>query len=171
MDVVLTKYQRLSLLNQYKILQKFAKSQGNDDEAKEYERLEDIVANGYVEEYEELFSDLQDEFSKEESLFVWDTLRMYSAIYLSYKNLKNPAIDKFKIYFWGFDSNEEWYYMDFCKHALINLKCFDELTEGNRVDFNSHSRRWKRYREMLDKWENIGEKTILTEEEIKYLIS
>lgn len=167
----LTEYERLNLLNQYKILEKLAKANGDDEEANKYEQLEDIVINGYVEEYGKLFDELQEEFSREESHFVWDTLRMYSAIYLSYKKLQNPKVDKTKIYFWGFDGTEEWYFMDFCKHVLIDLKRFDDLTEGNRIDFNSHSRRCNQYREMLDKWGNIGEKTDLSEDEIKYLIS
>ena len=171
MKPVLTEYQRLSLLNQYKILQELANARNDEREAERYEQLATIVADGYVGEYCQLTEELSEEIPEEDTKFVWDTLRMYSAIYCSYKRIENPTISESDIYFDGFDGNEEIREYAFCKFILFNLNRFGEFTENNRRDFNSHCRRCPKYSAMLEKWTMMGEPYDLSENDIKALIS
>lgn len=166
----LTDYQRLVLLNQYKILRDLALSRGETEEAEKYDELATIISEGYVGEYGGLFEELSEEFPKSESELVWNTLNMYRAIYDSYHKLKNPQISESDIRFDGFDGNEEIRYYCLCKYILFTLKRYSEQTENGRVDFNSHSRRCNRYREMLAKWISLGKSYNLSEEDIKYII-
>ena len=167
----MTEYERLNLLNQYKILRDLAIARGDKDDADRYEELITIVAEGYVGEYGQLTEEFSEEFPKSESELVWNTLSMYRAIQYSYSKIDNPTISESDIRFDGFDGNEEIRYYCLCKFILFDLKRFEEQTENGRVDFNSHSRRCHIYRKMLKKWESLGKRFELSEENIKYLIS
>lgn len=171
MKETLTEYQRLNLLNQYKILRDLAEMRQDEREAQHYEELVTIVAEGYVGEYGQLTEELSEEFPQSESELVWNTLNMYRAIYDSYDRIENPTISKTDIRFDGFDGNEEIRYYCLCKYILFDLKRFEEQTSDGRLDFNSHSRRCDLYREMLAKWDSLNKSYDLSEEDIKYLIS
>lgn len=167
----LTEYQRLNLLNQYKILRELAELRNDEDSAKHYDELAIIVSEGYVRDYALLTEELDDEFSKEDCDLVWNTLDLYAAIYFSYKKIANPKIKETDIHFDGFDENEEVRHYHLCKYILLDLNRFGEFTENGRRDFNSHSRRCEIYRSMLDKWEGMGRPYDLSENDIEYLIS
>ena len=106
----LTEYQRLNLLNQYKILRDLAEMRQDERTAQYYEELATIVAEGYLDSYDQLTQELNEEFPKEDCKLVWDTLRLYSAIYYSFNRLKNPKIKEADFHFDGFDGNNEFRY-------------------------------------------------------------
>ena len=83
MDINLTMQERLSLYNQYTILQKLSLIQGDEHEAEFYELRAKIVSEGYLYDYYMLTECISDDFSLEDAKLVWDTLDMYSAIYYS----------------------------------------------------------------------------------------
>ena len=168
---ILTEYERLNLLNQYKILRDLAEIKKDEDSVKYYDELATIVSEGYVLDYGQLTEELNDEFPETECSFVWDTLSMNRAIHDSYNKIRNPQISKEEIRFDGFDGNEEFRYYNLCNHIILTLKHFSEQTEDGRRDFNSHFRRCAKYREMLNKWQSMGKPYNLSESDIQYLIS
>ena len=85
-------YQRLNLLNQYKILRDLAKIRKDEYDIQYYNNLVKIVAEGYERDYELLTEEIDEEFSKEDCDFVWDTLEMYRAIHDSYYKIKKPTL-------------------------------------------------------------------------------
>lgn len=167
----LTEYQRVNLLNQYKILRELALIRDDQHMADEYEQLANIVAEGYVIEYDRLTTELSEEMTVDESRFVLNVLDMYSVIYISYQKIKNPKLTMEDIRFDGFDGNEEIYHYSFCKYILLDEHRFPELSAGNRQDFNSHYNRIDIYQEMLNKWEAMGKPRTLNENEIEKLIA
>ena len=167
----LTEYQRLNLLNQYKILRDLAEMRQDERTAQYYEELATIVAEGYLDSYDQLTQELNEEFPKEDCKLVWDTLRLYSAIYYSFNRLKNPKIKEADFHFDGFDGNTEFRYYHLCTYIINTLHRFGEFAENGITDFNSHCRRCDKYRKMLTKWGEMKEKFELNEEDIKYLIS
>ncbi len=166
----LTEYQRLNLLNQYKILRDLAKIRKDEYDIQYYNNLVKIVAEGYERDYELLTEEIDEEFSKEDCDFVWDTLEMYRAIHDSYYKIKKPTLSKSDIKFDGFDGNNEGRYYSLCRFILFDLKRYEEQTEDGRTDFNSHCRRCEKYRTMLSKWNSLGKSYELSEEEIKSLV-
>lgn len=167
----LTEFERISLINQYKLLRDVAILRKDSYDIEKYDILATILTNGYVGEYSNLTEELSAEFPVQESELVWDILQVYSNIEYSYKQLKNTSISKEEIYFDGFDGNEEIEYYVFCKYVIFTLKRFGEFTANNRTDFNSHSNRCPKYRLMIEKWKSMGKPFELTEEQIKELLS
>ena len=141
MDFNLTLKDRLNLYNQYTILQKLSEMQGDEHEAAFYELRAKIISEGYIYDYYLLTECLSDDFSLEEAKLVWDTLNMYSAIYLSYAKIDNPKLTKEQIHFDGFDGNYEIKHMNYCKFIINSLGRFAELGENGCKDYNSHSQR------------------------------
>lgn len=170
MDINLTPYQRISLFNQYTILQKLAHIQGDEYEAEDYELKAKIVSNGYVHEYYEIANCLSEELSEEEAKLVWDTLEMYSAIYFSYDRLQNPQLTREQIIFTGFDGNYETNSLYYCRFVLFEMKRYGEISGDGRNDFNSHCEKCSKYRAMLCKWEEMGKPNQMSEEQIRELI-
>ena len=58
----LTEYQRLNLLNQYKILRDLAEMRQDERAAQHYEELATIVGEGYLDSYDQLTQELDEEF-------------------------------------------------------------------------------------------------------------
>ena len=170
MDFNLTLKERLNLYNQYIILQKLSMIQGDEYEAKDYGLRAEIVLEGYVYDYYLLTDGFSDDFLPEEAKLVWDTLNMYSAIYLSYKKLKNPKLTREQINFDGFDGNYEIRSMIYCRFIINDLGRFTELSENGHEDYNSHCRCCNKYSAMIAKWEDMGKPYELSEEQIEGLI-
>lgn len=166
----LNEYQRLNLLNQYRILHELSILRGDKDGEERYDNYMTILANGYEKEYSFFSEVLSETFPAEESEFVWETLQMYSAIYYSYDKLTNTKIKKEDIIFPGFDGNNEYQHYAFCDFILKDLKRFDEIS-NNRADFNSHAEKCPQYRRMLLRWESMGRPMTLSEQAIESLIN
>ena len=166
----LDEYQRLNLFNQYSILHELSILRDDKYNEEKYDICMTIISNGYEGEYGFLFDVLSEVFPAEESEFVWQTLQMYSSIYFSYSKLSETKLEKKEILFPGFDGNNEFQHYAFCKFILEDLKRFDELSEGNRADFNSHAEKCPQYRRMLLRWESMGRPMTLSEQAIESLI-
>ncbi len=171
MDEILSKKERLNLLNQYTILRDLAEIRNNQDDLDKYDKYITIISNGYVAEYNNLLDELNENFLTQESDLVWNILQIYSNIYFSYKQLKKPTITLDQIKFPGFDGNHEIEYLCFCEFVLNDLDRFSELKENGRTDFNSHYGCYNKYRNICDMWNNMGKPTILTETQIKQLLN
>ncbi len=162
-------FQRLLLLNQYKILRDLAIVRKDERDEELYEERIRTITDGYCGEYNDFFSELKEEFPKEESELVWDIFEIYSHIKFSYSQLENPTLEEEETIFPGFDGNGEADYMVFCNY-ITNIKhCYCELADG-RTDFNSHSKQCERYRKMRDKWNKMGKPYNMTEEQLKELL-
>ena len=170
MDINLTLKDRLNLYNQYTILQKLSQIQGNEYGAKDYGLKAEIVLNGYIYDYYLLTDGFSDDFLPEDAKLVWDTLNMYSVIYLSYDKIDNPKLTKEQIHFNGFDGNYETRSMSYCRFIINDLGRFTELSGNGHEEYNSHCRCCNKYSVMLEKWEAMGKPYELSEEQIEELI-
>lgn len=168
----LTKFERLVLSNQFKILE------GLYPEEKEYYEIHrKAIDEGYQLHYNDAFEVLsEDEMSKEDCREVLDILNMYRAITFSYKKLPDndkSGIREESIKFRGFDLNdrEEAKRLMYTRYFIVDLDRFEELRYGDKYrDFNSHRPMLNRYRKMLSRWNEMGKKYELTLEDIKVLI-
>lgn len=170
MDFNLTLKDRLNLYNQYTILQKLSEMQGDEHEAAFYELRAKIISEGYIYDYYLLTECLSDDFSLEEAKLVWDTLDMYSAIYFSYEKLENPKLTREQINFDGFDGNHEIRSMIYCRFIINDLGRFSELSGNGHEDYNSHSLCCNKYKNMIQKWKDMGKPYELSEDQIAKLI-
>ena len=80
----LSKIQRLTLINQYKILAELDK-----ENRKQYEEFIEILSSGYTVFYDTLTEWISDEMNEEEGEFVLDVLDLYCAVEVyEYRNGK-----------------------------------------------------------------------------------
>lgn len=170
MEINLTIKERLTLYNQYTILQKLAQIQGDEYEAEFYGLRAKIVSEGYLYDYYMLNECISDDFSLEDAKLVWDTLDMYSAIYYSYSALDNPKLTKEQIHFEGFDGNYETRSMVYCRFIINDLDRYSEFKEKGYNEYNSHCQRCDKYKAMIKKWNNMGKSYELNEKQIEELI-
>ena len=171
MDINLTLKDRLNLYNQYTILQKLSQIQEDEYEARDYGLKAEIVSEGYIHDYYLLTDGFSDDFLPEDAKLVWDTLDMYSAIHSSYKKLKNPKLTREQIEFYGFDGNNEIKHMNYCKFIINSLGRFAELGENGRKDYNSHSQRCQKYKNMITAWKSMTNPYDLNEDQISIIIN
>lgn len=163
----LTKIERLTLINQFKILEALY-----EDEADYYKNHRTALEEGFELHYEWIFEYLsEEEMSSEECREVIDILNMYRALNFSYIRLKDKSlIDEDRLKFDGFDGNNETKQLIYVRYFLRDLNRFEELHDKISHDYNSHSRMLPEYREMLDRWSDLNKKTNLTQENIMYII-
>ena len=170
MEKIFDEYQKLSLLNQLKILRDLAilRKDKNDEEI--YDNHIMILQNGYTYNYQCLFEEFSPDMTIEECELVWDILDLYCAIKYSYKRIENSSINENDIYFKGFDGNNEIQLLSYCKFIMFNLHRFCELTENGRTDFNSHYEMYYKYTKMIDKWAKMNKPYDLSENQIKDIL-
>ena len=119
---------------------------------------------------------MMDEMPIEEGEFVLEVLSLYRAIEGFKSNHAAKAIRGHAFgCFRGFDGNgngEGSYYM-LARFILDKQRGFSEQAQyrDKTDDFNSHWPLQNAYRVMLDRWERLGRKFDLTEEEILGIIS
>lgn len=157
---MLTRAERMMLYNQYEILKIL-----DPDSAKNYEENQEIVSHGFEIFYGELnLAIYENTFSAEDAREVLDILSMFRAIKFSCDRLnytpKSPWA-KFE----GFDANEG--------DGRYSFARFLRRTQGKFVEFadapdNSHSSgSLGMYRRMLERWNALGEKYDMTEDQIE----
>lgn len=166
----LTKKERLSLINQYRILEQLdAKS------ADHYHRLITILKNGYELHYSDLDNFIAEPMSEEQCREVLDVLSMFEALQDAYKKLKGKdkdGIDKNRIVFAGYDGNNESELMGYVAYLVEQDNRFTHIVK--RGKYNSHLPAAARYREMLERFRPIraqNELDYLTREQIIEIIS
>lgn len=163
----LSKYERYSLVNQLKILEKLY-----PDEAASYSEYREAIEGGFALEYEGIYRGLSDGLSEADCREVLDILDMYRVLTFSYKDLADKAgIEPHALKFDGFDGNNEHAQLAYATYYVHRLGRFQELTYGQSMpDLNSHSMRLDMYRRMLQVWAEFGQPTRLTAEQVKKIL-
>lgn len=154
----LSKLERLSLINQYLILEKLY-----PEEADYYAKHRKAVQEGYKLHYKWLFENIDNEMSEDDCREVLDILEMYRAITWSYMDIKGVKdISEHKYMFKGFDGNNESEQLAYASYFIFDLERYQELLYGKEyASLNSHMPTLDRYRRMLALWDSFdGKKTM-----------
>ena len=152
----LSKKDRLFLINQYEILKAL-----NPDYSSDYEESIEILQNGYETFYSRFDNSVYDEMSSEKSSLVFDILGIYRSVE-DYKH-NNPGDEEIEGHSWsnfkGFDGNNETEYMAFTRFLIEKQEKFTEqLVYKQETDnYNSHMPTLEQYRNMVQKWRELGE--------------
>lgn len=158
---LLTKPERLNLVNQYEILKRLS---SNKSESAAYERLSNIFRYGYERLYHEVFehlwSELPDEIA-EETLAI---LELHRALLWSLGD-SPTAQDSERVRFVGFDGNNESSHLSFARFYTSDGESFQELKI-----INSHHSTLNRYHRMLAAWYEMGKPFDLTREQIDEIL-
>ena len=166
--IKMTEIERLSLVNQFLILEKLY-----PEEAEYYEKNRLALEQGYKAHYKTIFEHLRDEMSEEQTREILDILEMYRAITWAYSGCnKGKKVDS-KYLFPGFDGNEEPDQLAYCHYFIINLERYQELIRNPEYpDFNSNEPMLSRYRRMLSVWnqEKVQYSLKLTQEQIDKIL-
>ncbi len=163
----LDKKERLSLVNQFLILEKLY-----PDEAQYYAEQRQALSEGYELHYQWIFEDMWDDLPEDECRKVLDIMTMYSAIQMVVGRTEN---DELKNHFWakfrGFDGNHETRYMSYTRYFILTLGRFDELRYGEEApDFNNHMPSLPRYETMLERWKLYDNRYELNEGQVWELL-
>lgn len=166
----LTKFERLSLVNQYRILESL-----EPENAEHHRLLAEIFEEGYTGEYRRAFESFSEEFTPEETTDVLDTLSMYQALqrgFHEFTEAEREGIDQGALEFRGWDGNEpddarKAAFAEFLtkagRWATLRKKCGD--------DFNSHMPNFEQYDRMLYVWRAAVDRHELTASEVKRILA
>jgi uncharacterized protein YfbU (UPF0304 family) len=167
----LTPFERLSLMNQLRILKKL-----DPENAEDYENQIQILHSGYSVLYGEVFQYVFEEMPLDECEYVFDVLDMHRTLINSFEALKDKqGLMADDVRFRGFDGNNESKRWAFAEYLQKTGRWKETLVGG----LNSHSMMtMHRYPEMLKRYEPIKQKIIeshsgnwqLTSEQIKIVI-
>lgn len=151
----LSKSERLILINQFLILEKF-----NPDEEKMYALNRKILENGFVQNYNELFEWIPDDVPVAITQEVWDILKMYHSLNLSFHALEDHGdLKKENVKFRGFDGQLETIYMSYAKFVLHDLDKYDLIRDIAKYPIYQTDRPMlEKYRRMLAVWKGISGK-------------
>ncbi len=143
----LTKKDRLMLWNQYEILKLL-----DQENAEDYENYQEILLQGFEYDYDSLVSGM-DDIPKDVSEEVYDILQMFRCLAFSFERLDDTAeLTKEDVMFEGFDGNEEIPHYIYAKWLIRDNGKYEELS---KCDFNSHWRKLDKYREMLERFNEV----------------
>jgi hypothetical protein len=160
----LSSKERISLLNQYRILAKLY-----PDEEAHYQELVSILESGYEVFYSQIDQWLSDPMPEEEGRFVIDVLNMYRAIEDFKRSNESDAVSTdFLSFFRGFDGNEEASYMSFAKFLILDQGKFAEQRNyfSKNDALNSHAPMIGKYRRMVQRWQETTAQWNLSERDV-----
>jgi uncharacterized protein YfbU (UPF0304 family) len=167
------KYQKLVLINQYKILSLLEPS-----EKAEYDKRIDALVSGYTLNQEWHNDWIGDDRPIEDCRFVLDVLDMFDRIKFSIEERKIAGIpNAYRTEFRGFDGNDgfECWCMGYARYLFEREDRFTRLIGSKKFDFNSHMPLADRYRSMLAKYKkyNLAESPdyCLSKDQIEEIIS
>lgn len=164
----LTIKERLSLSYQLKIIEKLY-----PEEADYYASHRKAIEEGYELHYNWISEHLYEGLKKEECKEVLDILDMYSNLYFSFRELKNPKnLTISQIVFPGFDGNNETMRMAYTRYFIEDLQRFETIKKLTKGNYNSHIQYLNKYRKMLLKLNSypLEKRNSLTEDQIIDLI-
>ena len=167
----LSKKDRIILFNQYEILKRL-----DTDNAEQYEIYQDILAQGFEYNYEEIGPALCEvPYSVSEK--VYEILKMLRCMTFSFDNLEDvTGLDREDYIFRGFDGNdnEEAKYYEYAEW-LIKSNC--KYQEFKDCEFNSHSKILPEYKGMLERFGKLAKTRTngihsadLSADELNYII-
>jgi uncharacterized protein YfbU (UPF0304 family) len=164
--VELNKFERLLLMNQYRILSLL--DQSNADH---YNKLRDALENGYVASYrDDLFAGIRDGLSVEQCAFVLEVMNMYDALQRSYDALDDKqGIEEERTKFPGFESDYEIAHLGYARFVVEREGRFSHL-KSFRADFISHTPMLDQYRRMYDVWRLAANRAELTRDNITAIL-
>ena len=159
----LTPFERLSLLNQFRILE-----QVDLNNASSHRQACEILERGYTIEYG--FTILQgvdgDEVSEQDCKEVRDVLDMYRALKAALRDLPTGTLSENDATFSGFDGNDETKHYAYARFLIEDQKKWPESQA-----LNSHTTMLGKYRRMLAEWATCSEKGHLTANEVNGILS
>ena len=127
----ISRAQRLHLINQFLILEKLY-----PENADKYAEDRDIIAHGYVCQYEDVLNPAFEEMSMEDGKYVYQVLDMYRILIQAYDALSDKqGLTLEDVTFKGFDGNNESKRHSFAEH----LRKQGRWTETLKGSLNSHS--------------------------------
>jgi len=146
----LSKTQRLSLINQFLILEKLY-----PEEADYYEKHRIALQQGFQLHYKWILENVWDDLPEEECRKVLDALDLYRGIMYSYDALEDKGdLTESKVRFRGFDGNNESHHLAYARYFIVDLDRYEELVRGQEYpDFNSHSPMLATYERMTAAWQ------------------
>lgn len=149
--------ERTILCNQYRILQSIHKN--DKDACDHFKSLYEIVSNGYVCLYRQVFDHMSDEVPEDVTDEVYEILNMHQAMYHAAEDAQDSDLQK-DVKFYGFDANNELTYLHFAQHLTRDPNYYRVL----QPVVNSHIPTLPRYRKMLSKWRSLNESKLSTSE-------
>lgn len=168
----LTNVERLTLLNQFKILNRIIPQSEQD---LNYTFCIEVLQQGFEHEYDEIISNsMFEEMPKEDSSFVWNVLSAYRCIYQSFHKLQNSEslnnLTFNDIRFKGFDGNEHGRHLAYCEFIINDMERFDEF---KGYSLNTHMSILSWYQGLLERFDSFDElmRDTLTEKDIKYILN
>jgi uncharacterized protein YfbU (UPF0304 family) len=149
---MLSKTERLILINQYEILRKMDDDEWNKDY---YAQTIRALEYGFGGEYWQPFERLNSEsLSQEDCAHAKDILEMFWMMEPAYDRLTpKPAVAESDVRFRGFDGNNESMYCAYVDFLRKNGQFAEILSERAT---NSHMRTMRRYDAMLARWKELG---------------
>lgn len=145
----LSNYQRISLINQFKILDHISSDSI-------YKQHIEVLRNGFTNFYDEIFETLSKEVPEEVSTFVHEVLNMYRSMHTFARRNNYPDLLE-QMVFEGFDGATEFEYWDYTEFLLNFLNRYKELKDNKGDnDFNSHTSNIYQYKRQLKIWEKYN---------------
>lgn len=164
---VMTKQQRLELVNQYRILKGISTLLKDEHDAQRYEYFEEVFERGYTYLYHEPLEHMYEEMPTANSEVVLSILDMHRALLWSLG--PEPTAEEIKkVRFLGFDGNNEASELSFAEFYQ-NDPSMPRFAELKVV--NSHHPTLQRYSKMLAEWERLKRKPQLTREQIDQILN
>ncbi|WP_032114683.1 YfbU family protein [Candidatus Arsenophonus nilaparvatae] len=161
----MTNAQRLILSNQYKMLIKL-----DPDNAKNYQRCQTIIENGFGLQMKELEKNFT-ELSEENCQTIIDIMEMYHALQVSWENLSSKTdITDRRVIFLGFDAVTEAHYLNYVRFLINNEGRYRHFVSGSD-DFNAQTPMWDKYLRMLNVWTSCPRQYHLCAVEINQIIN
>lgn len=156
---------RLILWNQYSILEAL-----QPEEADHYRKLKTILENGYKLHYDDMCPHIdREEFDAEDAREVICILGMFEVIQDSIREGSVEGVADWSLQFAGFDGNHEVDQLGYLRFLVEQQDRFRHVIRDGR--YNSHAPLLNRYREMLERYQELGSPMRLTEEQIRIIAS
>lgn len=145
----LTNFERISLINQFKLL-------NAQEESETYKQHIAALEGGFTNFYCEIFQELSNEVSDEVLNFTNKVLEMYRSLHVFAKRNNENELLK-AVSFDGFDSHSEYDYWAYTDFLINTLGRYAEISENKgESDFRSHHMTLSGYERQLAVWEKHG---------------
>lgn len=163
----LSKKERLTLINQFLILEKLY-----PQESDYYEKHRIALQNGYSLHYQWVMENIADDLSEDDCRSVLDALDLYRVIVFSFDALSEKCgLTEDKVRFPGFDGNNEFQYLSYARYFIVNLGRYEELIRGQKYpDLNSHCPMLEKYNRMSEQWKEWNKPQIMTADKLNALL-
>jgi uncharacterized protein YfbU (UPF0304 family) len=153
-ETMFTQYERLNLLNQFRILDMLDPDNG-------WSSFVSILKNGYEGEYRQITDVLHPPMPAPECALVINILAVFDILQRPWWNNFDQVPEDAK--FSGFDGNDEGEYLSYFRFLREEEPKFVDLVLSNPNDLDSHFPTLAGYRRMVAKWIELGEPVELSQ--------